>query len=127
MMPRLEKVARAICRSTGEDPDRIMVDVQTPLWKMYTSPAQAAINALDDVDDEDAAPTTAEVVEQNYLVTWEIDVTAKSPEEAARKARELQQRSSEGYGAGVFDVTDDEGNVTRVDLDEIDQENADDA
>ncbi len=52
-----------------------------------------------------------------YHVTWEIDVDADSPLEAARQARELQRP---GSSANVFDVLehDSEGDIERFDLDE---------
>ena len=56
-----------------------------------------------------------------FHVTWEIDIDAATPEEAARKARANQQYPRPGYWCGVFGVTDDSGETTSVDLDEIDQ------
>lgn len=55
----------------------------------------------------------------DYLVTWDIQVYADSPEEAARKAREAQ---SPGTLALVFLVTDEAGNQTQVDLLEYENE-----
>ncbi len=54
-----------------------------------------------------------------FFVTWEIDIDASSPEEAARKALKIQ-RDPESV-ATVFDVFDGDGRstATRVDLDEI--------
>jgi DNA-directed RNA polymerase subunit RPC12/RpoP len=54
-----------------------------------------------------------------YKVMWEIDIEADSPREAAEKAKVWQQT---GSWVGVFDVTDEEGTTTRVDLDEDDKD-----
>jgi len=54
-----------------------------------------------------------------YLVTWEIDVTARNPVEAAIKALQIQKDWQSR--AKVFDVHfgDEEiGETTRVDLDD---------
>jgi hypothetical protein len=53
-----------------------------------------------------------------YHVVWEIDIEGDDPREAAIKAREAQQHPRPGYWVGVFDVTDENGNTVRVDLDE---------
>jgi len=53
---------------------------------------------------------------KEYHVTWEIDVTASSAVEAAKQAREMQ--TAEGSMANVFDVTSEDGDTTRVDLEE---------
>lgn len=55
-----------------------------------------------------------------YLVTWEIDIDADSPEDAARLAFAHMQRP--GTTANVFDVIehDTNGEAVRVDLEEID-------
>lgn len=53
-----------------------------------------------------------------YHVEWAIDIEADNPREAAIKAREAQQYPRPGYWVGVFDVTDENGDTTRVDLDE---------
>lgn len=60
----------------------------------------------------------------DYRVTWEIDIYADTPEEAARRALEIQLDSIST--ATVFDVLDEEGETTRVDLYELDQEEEDD-
>lgn len=52
----------------------------------------------------------------DYRVSWEIDIVAASPEDAARQAREIQLRPSSI--ANVFDVSDGE-DITRVDLEEV--------
>jgi hypothetical protein len=54
---------------------------------------------------------------QIYFVTWEIDIEAETPIEAAQKALEIQRRP--GSIANVFDVTDEAGEKTRVDLEEL--------
>jgi hypothetical protein len=51
---------------------------------------------------------------QTYFVTWEIEVPADDPIEAAQAARALQLDLSRR--TTVFDVFDEEGEVTRVDL-----------
>jgi hypothetical protein len=46
-----------------------------------------------------------------YLVRWEIDIVAESPQEAAEKARRCQTRA--GTQATIFDVFDaDPGSQT---------------
>lgn len=50
---------------------------------------------------------------QCYHVTWEIDVEAGDPAEAAMKARDYQLPPTT---AVVFDVYDADGNCQRVDL-----------
>ena len=50
----------------------------------------------------------------NYRVTWEIDIEADSPREAAELARACQVRP--GTTAVVFDCADESGETTRVDL-----------
>lgn len=53
-----------------------------------------------------------------YSIKWEIEIDAETPEEAARKALEIQ-RDSQSIYAMVFDVSDQRGNTTRVDLIEL--------
>ncbi len=53
----------------------------------------------------------------HYVVTWEIDVDADSPEEAARQAWAAMRRPEST--ANVFDVLDEDGECTRVDLEEL--------
>jgi hypothetical protein len=48
-----------------------------------------------------------------YLVTWEIEITADSPEDAAQQARDVQQDPDSM--ATVFGVTGD-GQTVTVDL-----------
>lgn len=50
----------------------------------------------------------------DYRITWEIDVFAPTPRDAARQAFGHMQRP--GTTATVFDVADSRGNLTRVDL-----------
>lgn len=54
------------------------------------------------------------ITPKDYHVVWEIDVVATSPEDAAEEAFKHMQRP--GTTAVVFDVTDDNGRTTRVDL-----------
>lgn len=56
----------------------------------------------------------------DYRVTWEIDINADSPQEAAKQAWEHMQRPDST--ANVFDVVDSKGNTTRVDLLELEEE-----
>lgn len=55
---------------------------------------------------------------QSYNVTWEIEIAADDPVEAAKVARTYQLDLSKR--TTVFDVFDEEGEVTRVDLLEVD-------
>ena len=58
-----------------------------------------------------------------YLVTWEINIEAATPEDAARIARQAQ--TDPGSYATVFDVCRcDDGEIRRVDLTELDQNEA---
>lgn len=56
-------------------------------------------------------------VDSEYRITWTIDVSARSPEEAARKAREIQLRKDSI--ADVFEVRSGK-DVHRIDLSELD-------
>lgn len=49
-----------------------------------------------------------------YLVQWEINISAESPEAAAAKALEIQRDPNSI--ATVFDVTDEDGRTARIDL-----------
>lgn len=50
----------------------------------------------------------------SYLVTWEIDIEADSPEGAVREALRVQR---DPYSiATVFTATDTDGNTTHIDL-----------
>lgn len=53
---------------------------------------------------------------QRYLVTWEIDIYADSPREAAEKAWEHMRVPDSS--ANVFNVIDKDGDKTTVDLEE---------
>lgn len=53
---------------------------------------------------------------KTYMVAWDIDIDADSPEEAARKAREIQLDPHSL--ATVFTVIDEAG-VVRIDLMEL--------
>ena len=57
-----------------------------------------------------------------YHVTWEIDLDAESPREAAEKALHIH-RNPESI-ATVFDVTDETGHTERIDLDEAEDDEA---
>jgi hypothetical protein len=46
-----------------------------------------------------------------YLVSWEVNVDADSPWEAAEIAETIQRSAR-----GVFTVTDDDGEAVQVDL-----------
>ncbi|KZL24263.1 hypothetical protein [Pseudovibrio sp. Ad37] len=53
----------------------------------------------------------------HYTLTWEIDVEAATPEEAAQEAWNIMRRP--GSSANVFNVSDEEGNCVKVDLQEL--------
>jgi len=52
---------------------------------------------------------------QEYTVTWEIQITAKSPEEAARRAHAIQVGENRALSSS-YDVTDEFGDYTLVDV-----------
>jgi len=52
----------------------------------------------------------------NYRVSWEMDIEADSPREAAERALEIQRRPDSI--ATVFSVRDEAGESIEVDLDE---------
>ena len=54
--------------------------------------------------------------QKDYHVSWDIDLVADSPMDAARQALRIQ-RDRDSI-ATVFDVTDEEGNTERIDLTE---------
>lgn len=56
---------------------------------------------------------------REYLVSWEIEITANTPEEAARKALAVQRDPNSI--AMVFDVIGENGGPIRVDLLELDE------
>lgn len=58
-----------------------------------------------------------------YHVTWEIELNADSPREAAVKALAIQ-RDSDSI-ATVFDVTDKVGTTEQIDLAEVEEEESD--
>ena len=58
-----------------------------------------------------------EGIMNHYVVTWEIDVDAGTPEEAARQA--WAHIRAVDSTANVFDVLDETGGCTRVDLMEL--------
>jgi hypothetical protein len=56
---------------------------------------------------------------KNYAVTWNMELDADSPIEAARAALNIMQDRTST--ANCFTVCDDEGEVTHVDLEEESQ------
>lgn len=54
-----------------------------------------------------------------YRVTWEIDIEAETPEEAARKALAIQRNPAST--ATVFNVTAEDGEMEDVDITELEQ------
>lgn len=57
---------------------------------------------------------------KSYSVTWQIDVDADNPTDAAKQAYALMH--APGSTANVFSVWDSDGEETVVDLEEINQE-----
>ena len=57
---------------------------------------------------------------KHYRVTWEIDAECETPEEAALEAWSIMRRP--GSMANVFVVFDEQGESTKVDLEEHFQE-----
>lgn len=55
-------------------------------------------------------------MEQRYLVTWEMDIYAETPREAAEKAWDHMRRPDST--ANVFTVLNKDGDTTLVDLEE---------
>lgn len=53
-------------------------------------------------------------MEKHYLVNWPIDIWAETPEDAATQAMKIQ-RDPKSI-AKVFDVKDDDGKITTIDL-----------
>ena len=53
-----------------------------------------------------------------YLVTWQIDIEADSPQEAAARALIIQRDNDPANTATVFDVTKQEGITHLIDLSE---------
>jgi len=47
-----------------------------------------------------------------YLVTWEIDIEADSPEEAAKRALLIQR--DQGSEATIFNVTEENSDKTQI-------------
>ena len=52
--------------------------------------------------------------QEDYHVSWDIDLVADSPMDAARQALRIQ-RDPDSI-ATVFDVTNEEGDIERIDL-----------
>lgn len=49
MTDMIERVARAICRAGGKDPDETMIElggVRTPMWDAFVPIARAVIEAM---------------------------------------------------------------------------------
>jgi len=59
---------------------------------------------------------------KEYLVQWEIELKAESAEDAARQALAIM-RDPDSM-ATVFDVFDEDGESERIDLLELDEEEA---
>lgn len=53
---------------------------------------------------------------KQYHVSWEIELDAKNPRDAAKKALEIHR--DQNSLATVFTVTDEKGNQKKVDLSE---------
>jgi hypothetical protein len=53
----------------------------------------------------------------NYFVTWEINIEAATPREAAEQALTIQRQ--QGSCATVFRVCDSQGETVDIDLDAI--------
>jgi hypothetical protein len=67
--------------------------------------------------DTAAVAGTTEESEMEYRVVWEIDISADSPREAAEKALAIQRDPNST--ATVFDVTDEGGEPSHIDLLEV--------
>ena len=55
----------------------------------------------------------------NYMVQWEIELSAENPRDAAKEAWEIMR--DPGSIATVFDVFGEDGSVKRIDLEEEDE------
>jgi hypothetical protein len=58
---------------------------------------------------------------KHYVVTWDIDIEADNPHDAAIEARKIQLRCAENVGwaiSNVFTVEDDNGVTVTIDLQE---------
>jgi hypothetical protein len=60
---------------------------------------------------------------RTFSVNWKIDIVAETPEEAAKQALEIHRDPNST--ATVFDVYDDQGNCTCVDLLETEENRTD--
>ena len=56
----------------------------------------------------------------SYSVNWQVEIDAESPVEAARQALKIHR--DQNSTATVFDIYDEDGNSTHVDLLEIEEE-----
>jgi hypothetical protein len=61
------------------------------------------------------------MADKNYRVTWEIDITADSPEEAAMAAKQIQQDPESCANVFCISEADNGSFCTVVDLDVIDE------
>ena len=58
----------------------------------------------------------------DYLVTWEMEIhNANSPEEAAKRAREVQKDTSQPEPVMNVYSCDNDGECSRIDLEELEQ------
>lgn len=55
-----------------------------------------------------------------YLISWEINIAANSPKEAAKQAKKYMPCPGSGSTATVFRVTDEDGESVNIDLTEED-------
>jgi len=90
-----------------------------PSWLVrFKLPACTECNAQ--TQEECICDPLNHTVSGGYVVTWEMDIDASTPQQAAQQAFEHMQRP--GTSANVFDVADEDGNITRVDLEELRQQ-----
>lgn len=98
----------------GEDYQSERVMALNEARRLYLELGEAITRA------EKAAGSAQKVHEPNglkdYAVVWEFDALASSPLHAARIAWEAAR--ARGSIANVFDIYDEEGNHTRIDLQE---------
>jgi len=58
-----------------------------------------------------STPVQTEATENEYRITWTVDVSATSPEEAARRARAMQLRQDSIADVFVVETTDERHEV----------------
>lgn len=110
--------ASKLVEKHGMNGDDSMTDAEHAAWQKAAGDLHVALNS--------AAPKgrlDTGTGETMYFVTWEIDMYADSPREAAEKAR-AYQRSPESQ-VGVFNVFDEAGTQHHVDLDEYEEDEED--